>query len=94
MEPRPRDEIEAVFKYFDKDGSGFIDENELYLTVQRLNPNVTKSNVASMLKRIDKDKSGKISIEGLYLKKSELSFAELSTKFCFYFQEFVLLMNN
>jgi Ca2+-binding EF-hand superfamily protein len=67
MEPRPKDEVEAAFRLFDSDNSGLIDESELYLAVQRLNPNVTKANVNTMLKKIDTDRSGKISLEGLII---------------------------
>ena len=65
IEPQSREELEACFRFFDKDHSGLIDENELFLAVNKINSSITRSNVAAMIKTIDLDKSGKISLDGL-----------------------------
>ena len=60
-----REELEAAFKYFDKDNSGYINESELYEAMKRLNPKITKEIVHDAVKKIDKDNNGRIYIDGI-----------------------------
>lgn len=59
-----KEEFEAVFQQFDQDGSGFIDETELFNIVKKFNPAITRSQVDQMIASIDRDNSGKISFDG------------------------------
>lgn len=63
---RSRDEFQAVFQEFDQDGSGSIDESELFNVVKRFNPSITKHQVDHMISAIDRDKSGKINFDEFY----------------------------
>ena len=53
-----------MFQEFDQDGSGSIDEGELFNVVKRFNPSITRHQVDHMIESIDRDKSGKISFDG------------------------------
>ncbi len=56
-------ELEDVFRYFDQDHSGYVDEKELFEVMKRFNRTITKEQIKEMIKQIDKDGSGKISID-------------------------------
>ena len=58
--------MEAAFKFFDNDNSGFIDANELFEAIKKFNGSITKDQVKDIIKKIDKDNSGKISIDGMF----------------------------
>ena len=60
--------MEAAFKFFDNDNSGFIDANELFEAIKKFNGSITKDQVKDIIKKIDKDNSGKISIDGMFRK--------------------------
>ncbi|RNA38041.1 calmodulin [Brachionus plicatilis] len=62
----PRAELEAAFKYFEwvnKDGSGFIDEEELIQVIRQFNPKYSEERIKKVISTIDKDNSGKICID-------------------------------
>jgi Ca2+-binding EF-hand superfamily protein len=59
-----RDELEASFKFFDKDDSGYIDADELYAAMKKFNPKITKESIKRLIAKVDNDNSGKISIDG------------------------------
>ena len=59
-----KSELESAFKYFDKDGSGYINEDELYEVMKKFNPHITKQTVKAILKKIDSDGNGRIYIDG------------------------------
>lgn len=54
-----------VFKEFDQDNSGYVDENELFNIVKKFNPSITKAQVDHMVQAIDRDHSGKITFDGI-----------------------------
>lgn len=56
-------DLEATFKHFDKDASGYIDENELYEAMRKFKKDITKDQVKTILNKIDSDHSGKISMD-------------------------------
>ena len=58
-----KSDIENTFQHFDKDGSGYIDENELYEAMKKLKNNITREQVNKIVNKLDADQSGKISIE-------------------------------
>ena len=57
-----KSEIEDTFRFFDKDGSGFIDENEMFEAMKKLKKNITRDQVSTIMAKVDGDHSGKISI--------------------------------
>jgi Ca2+-binding EF-hand superfamily protein len=57
-----KSEIEETFRFFDKDGSGFIDDNELYEAMKKLKNNITRDQVSTIMAKIDTDHSGKVSM--------------------------------
>lgn len=56
-------ELEEVFRYFDQDHSGYVDEKELFEIMKRFNRSITREQIKDIIKQIDKDDSGKISID-------------------------------
>lgn len=61
----PKEEYELVFKEFDQDNSGYVDENELFNIVKKFNPSITKKQVDHMVQSMDRDHSGKITFDGI-----------------------------
>ncbi len=65
-EEKINEAVSQVFKKFDTDHSGYLEENELALVLkdlfQKLNlqREVEKSDIAKMLKALDTDEDGKI----------------------------------
>ena len=55
-----------MFREFDQDGSGLVDDHELFNMVRKFNPGITKHQVDHMIDTIDRDKSGKISFDGRF----------------------------
>ncbi|XP_061172569.1 calmodulin-beta-like [Saccostrea echinata] len=53
-------EARAVFKDFDRDGNGFIDESELGTALRRLRLNPTLKEIRSMIEEVDRDNNHKI----------------------------------
>ena len=57
------EEMKAAFKLFDTDGSGAIDQDELYNALKALGVKMVKKEVKALLKDLDKDGSGAIDFE-------------------------------
>lgn len=57
------DEMRQAFRVFDIDGNGFIDANELKITMFNLGENLSDKDLKQMLKLADKNKDGKIDYE-------------------------------
>ena len=53
-----------VFKFFDKDGNGFIDVDELGLAMTILGKKLTEEEVDEMIKEADRDGDGQVNYEG------------------------------
>lgn len=66
---------------FDTDKSGSISEMELYITMRKFRPNVTKEEIKKLFKQIDVNKDNKISLEGT--KCFLLNVLDLSIRFFF-----------
>ena len=59
----PMEEVQAAFRVFDKDGSGFIDAEGLRHITKSLGENLEESELEEMLKEADLDKDGKINFD-------------------------------
>jgi len=57
------DEMRQAFKVFDIDGNGFIDANELKLTMQNLGEKLTEFDVKAMIREADMNGDGNIDYE-------------------------------
>ncbi|KAJ5069438.1 plastin-3 [Anaeramoeba ignava] len=57
------DEFIQIFKSFDLDGSGSIDENELEQVMKQLGEKVTKQKVKELIKEVDLDGNGMIEFD-------------------------------
>lgn len=57
------DEFQEAFTVFDHDGNGFIDREELRLTMQRLGEELSEADVAAMISLADTDGDGRINFE-------------------------------
>lgn len=55
--------MEEAFKYFDKDSSGFISEDELYQVMKKFKRTTTRESVRRMLEAVDTNNDGQISFE-------------------------------
>lgn len=58
-----RRELEAAFRRFDADGSGYISTKELRDVMLRMGRHLTRHDVEEMIKTIDGNGDGKISFE-------------------------------
>ena len=58
------EELAAAFEYFDKDNSGFITEQELYMAMSRFKGSITKADIQKMIRIIDKDQDNRINKNG------------------------------
>ncbi len=56
-------ELVAAFKYFDKDNSGHITEDELFEVMSKFRGGLSPQDVKKMVKAIDKDGNGKINVD-------------------------------
>jgi len=56
-------ELRQAFKVFDMDSNGFIDANELKITMFNLGENLGDKDIKHMIKLADKNKDGKIDYE-------------------------------
>jgi Ca2+-binding EF-hand superfamily protein len=63
--PRP-EEIEEIYRHFDKDPSGYISELEIYNIIKKYDPKVTRDDIRRMICSVDVDKDGQISLKGTY----------------------------
>lgn len=57
-------DLQAVFKQFDLDGDGFIQEEELRQVMVKMGQNPTEEEIKAMFKAADLNRDGKISFEG------------------------------
>jgi len=57
------EELRQAFRVFDIDSNGFIDANELKITMFNLGENLSDKDLKHMLKLADKNKDGKIDYE-------------------------------
>ena len=55
--------ISTIFKQFDKDGSGFIDVNELAEVSEQLGMSMSSIDIHNMIMDLDKNRDGSISAE-------------------------------
>lgn len=58
-----RRDLEAAFKYFDTDKSGYISEEELFAAIKKFRSGITRNEIKKMIKAVDKDGDGNISID-------------------------------
>ena len=58
-------EMRQAFRVFDKDGSGYIDGNELQATMKQLGVDLTENDVKIMLKEAGVGPQGRIYYEGI-----------------------------
>ena len=59
-----------VFQVFDIDGNGYIDANELKLTMQNLGENLTEDDVKAMIREADTNGDGMIEYEGMDISRT------------------------
>jgi len=57
------EELRQAFRVFDMDSNGYIDANELKITMFNLGENLNDKDIKNMLKMADKNKDGKIDYE-------------------------------
>ena len=57
-------ELEAAFKAFDKDESGYITVMELKEAMKKMGANLSNTEIQTMIDAADKDKDGKVGIDG------------------------------
>ncbi len=58
------DEVREIFKVFDIDGDGFINEYEIKMKMQDLGENLSDDDVKKMIKAADKNGDGLIDMNG------------------------------
>ena len=63
QEEKRRMQIAKEFRFFDKDGSGGLNAEELRSAFESLNLNISEAQVNSILKQVDTDRSGQIDLE-------------------------------
>ncbi|CAD8195367.1 unnamed protein product [Paramecium pentaurelia] len=56
-------ELHQVFKSFDKDGSGYIDKQELHLIAQQLNQEISQEEIDKLMAVVDINKDNQISFD-------------------------------
>lgn len=61
------EEMRQAFRVFDIDGNGWIDANELKVTMFNLGENLSDRDVKQMIKLADRNGDGKIDYEGLWV---------------------------
>lgn len=61
--PAALGQIQDVFKVFDADGSGFIDQSELTGALSRVGETVTEAEAAQHLREMDQNSDGKVNFE-------------------------------
>jgi Ca2+-binding EF-hand superfamily protein len=57
------DEIKKVFNFFDTDGSGTIECNELQEAFKRMGKLYSKADIDIMLSQVDADHSGRLTLD-------------------------------
>ncbi len=55
-------EFTEAFKFFDKDGDGIINTNQLDLLIRSLNQNPTNKQLSQMKQDIDPDNTGRVDL--------------------------------
>ncbi len=60
--PASREDIEKMFKAFDKDGSGAITVDEFYKIMRRFN--FSKQKIEDMVRKVDVDGNNEITLDG------------------------------
>jgi Ca2+-binding EF-hand superfamily protein len=58
-------DLQSVFKQFDIDGDGYIQEEELRQVMTKMGQNPTDEEIKAMFKAADINRDGKISFEGI-----------------------------
>ncbi|XP_052765718.1 neo-calmodulin-like isoform X2 [Mya arenaria] len=58
-----QDTVRSAFRTFDKDGNGYIDEQELRIAMKKLGEALTDKELDDMMKEADVDEDGKINYE-------------------------------
>ena len=66
-------ETRQNFNLFDKDGSGFLDRNEVKVALESMGDQVTDDEVNGILQQGDVDRDGKISYDGKFTTDLHLS---------------------
>jgi hypothetical protein len=59
----PNDRFTAIFRRFDTDGNGFLDQQELKAAFEAVGQPATERTIAHSFSLIDKDRDGKISFD-------------------------------
>jgi len=62
-ETETREELRAAFAHFDKDGSGYIDKEELLLVMEQLGEKLTDQEADEMMAEADNNGDGQIDFE-------------------------------
>ena len=62
LSPEMIDDLKEAFSLFDKDGSGSISADELYLVLKSQGANPTKEEVRKLVDSIDLDGNGEIDL--------------------------------
>jgi len=62
-EAETREELKAAFGHFDKDGSGYIDKEELLLVMEQLGEKLTEQEADEMMQEADSNGDGQIDFE-------------------------------
>jgi len=62
--PEELEEMRQAFRVFDIDGNGYIDENELRVTMFNLGEDLSDVEVKQMIKLADRNGDGRIDYEG------------------------------
>jgi Ca2+-binding EF-hand superfamily protein len=58
-------ELRESFAMFDTDKSGSISQTELFLTMKKFRPDVSKDEIKKLFHQIDVNKDNRISFEGM-----------------------------
>jgi calcium-binding protein CML len=61
------EELKESFKYFDKDGNGYITPNELRSVMLNIGEKLTDIELEQMMKDVDCDKDGRINCDGRFI---------------------------
>ena len=61
------EELRNSFKIFDKDGSGYIDADELRVVLEQLGDHMTKEEINELIREADLNGDGVIDYEGIYI---------------------------